>query len=265
MKFAWITDIHLNMVGDLGAKAFLDSVRNHDSDIVFCTGDIAEGSCLQHYLTMMDEIVQKPIFFVLGNHDFWDSSVDHVHNTYTQFLNTKTFLKWMPKQGVVRIADKVAVIGHECWYDCGYGNWENSGFVMADWKYQGDYRGCKTKQDIVDRSRKLAMTGVTYLAKQLGDAVKDHDKVIILTHFPPFAETHVYQNQPGNIFAQPFFTNRLLGEMLLQACKTFPNKQFVVLAGHTHGRVSKQILPNLVVHVGGAEYQYPKIQELQVI
>lgn len=265
MKFAWITDVHLNFMDEPRVKRFLDSVREHDSDVVFCTGDIAEGPSLQHYLTLMDEIIAKPIYYVLGNHDFWDSSVAHTHATYTQFLNGKTFLRWMPKLGVVKLQDKVAVIGHECWYDCGYGNWENSGFIMADWKYQADYRGCRTKQDIVDRSRQMAMSGVQYLAKQLGEAVKDHDKVIILTHFPPFAETHVYRNQPGEAHALPYFTNRLLGEMLLQAAKTFPNKQFIVFAGHTHGRVSKQIQPNLFVHVGGAEYGDPQIQDLQSI
>ena len=38
------------------------------------------------------------------------------------------------------------------------------------------------------------------------------------------------------------------------------NCNLTVLCGHTHGTGCAEILPNLVVKTGGAEYGHPKLQ-----
>ena len=39
-----------------------------------------------------------------------------------------------------------------------------------------------------------------------------------------------------------------------------PDKQMTVLCGHTHGGGFAQILPNLSVRTGAADYELPRIQ-----
>lgn len=262
MKPCWITDIHLNFLEDDKAREFLETVHDHDSDIVFLTGDIAESPVLSDYITMIDQVVGKPVYFVLGNHDFWHTSVSHIHAHFPRFLNEKSFTRWLTTSGVIALDNDTCVIGHEGWYDCRYGDWQSSSFLMREWSCQEDYRGCSTMKDVVERSQTLANLSIEHFKKWLPDAIKRFRKIIVLTHFPPYDDTHVYMGQIGSPQAQPFFTNRILGELLYVAASANPNKEFTVLAGHTHGQCSKQILPNMMVHVGGAEYGKPQIQPI---
>lgn len=265
MKFSWITDIHLNFMDEHRIRAFADTLKTADSDFVLLTGDISESHLLETHLRLLDAIVSKPIYFVLGNHDFWRSSVARIHERLPKLMNELTFARWMTTSGVVSLGDRTCVIGHEGWYDCQYGDWQGSEFIMADWRAMEDYKGSKTKEDIVVRSRNIAQIALNHFGKVIPQAVMNHDRIIVLTHFPPFEETYVYQGQVGNPHTQPYFTNKSLGDMLLKASEAYPNKQFIVFAGHTHGRVSKQVRHNLVVHVGGAEYNMPEIQKINTL
>lgn len=262
MKACWLTDIHLNFLEEAQTKEFLETVRDCDADMVFLTGDISESPVLAMHMTMIDQIVAKPVYFVLGNHDFWYTSVAHMQANFPRFLNGRSYLKWLSVLGVVPLDTSTCILGHEGWYDCRYGDPVNSGFMMADWRFMGDYYGCGTKQAIIERSQSLAQVSIDHFRKHLPDAIRRFERIVILTHFPPFDDTHVYNGAIGSPYAQPYFTNRILGELLKAAAQANPTKEFIVFAGHTHGRVSKQVLPNLAVHVGGANYKSPEIQPI---
>lgn len=265
MKICWISDIHLNFLPEEKCKEFFESVRLHDSDCVFLTGDISESPVLPYHLTMMDQIVSKPVYFVLGNHDYWYTSIDHMKENLPKFLNQRSFLKWLTITGPLMLEPGVCVIGHDGWYDCRHGSPEAARFIMHDWSVMGDYVDCKNINQVIDKSKMIADQGIEHLKKHINDAATRFRKIVILTHVPPYEETHVHMGKQGDAFAQPFFTNAILGGMLKAAAKAYPTVEFIVLAGHTHGKVTKQILSNLVVHVAGAEYGSPGIQSLTTI
>ena len=58
----------------------------------------------------------------------------------------------------------------------------------------------------------------------------------------------------------PWFTSKMMGDMLMDASKAFPQHTFTVFCGHTHGKFDGKITDNLSVHVGGAEYNKPGLQ-----
>jgi hypothetical protein len=93
-------------------------------------------------------------------------------------------------------------------------------------------------------------------------AIKTIKNVIVLSHVPPFKETHVYNGKISDDYAQPWFTSKLLGDMLLDAARSYPNINFTVLAGHTHGKVEVSRLHNLHVKVAGAKYGSPRLADL---
>ncbi len=53
-----------------------------------------------------------------------------------------------------------------------------------------------------------------------------------------------------------------MGEVLAAAMKNAPEKQMTVLCGHTHSSGECQVLTNLLVKTGGAQYGAPEVQEI---
>ncbi len=70
MRCAWATDIHLNFVDERHRFSFAESVLSHNPDILLLGGDLAEAETVVSYLQELEDWIQKPIYFVLGNHDY---------------------------------------------------------------------------------------------------------------------------------------------------------------------------------------------------
>ncbi|MGH9426333.1 MAG: phosphoesterase, partial [Terriglobia bacterium] len=60
----------------------------------------------------------------------------------------------------------------------------------------------------------------------------------------------------------PWFTCKAMGDMLLASAEEHPDRQILVLCGHTHSRGKVDILPNLKVWTGGAQYGAPEIEHV---
>lgn len=65
MRLAWATDIHLNFVPVVARDQLLESIRQQ-ADALVVAGDIAESTSLGAMLRVMDALVAKPVYFVLG-------------------------------------------------------------------------------------------------------------------------------------------------------------------------------------------------------
>jgi hypothetical protein len=134
---------------------------------------------------------------------------------------------------------------------------------MTDWNAIHDFLSVNgSKATIVAKARELAHAGVLHVQEGIKQAVRYHSNIIVLTHYPPYQESHIHEGRVGDMHAQPWFTCRMMGEMLRDAAKAYPNVKFTVLAGHTHGKYDGKIANNLEIHVGGAEYNQPALQGL---
>ncbi len=89
MRLAWLTDIHLNFVDAAQRRRFMESVSDQ-SDVVAVSGDIGESHDIARYLHEMDEVVQKPTYFVLGNHDFYRGSIVETRREVTELAQLST-------------------------------------------------------------------------------------------------------------------------------------------------------------------------------
>ena len=77
-RVAWATDVHLNFCSPEGRNAFCEAVRAHGPDALLLGGDIDEAPGLIAQLRALETSLRLPIFFVLGNHDYYRSTFDHV-------------------------------------------------------------------------------------------------------------------------------------------------------------------------------------------
>ena len=79
----------------------------------------------------------------------------------------------------------------------------------------------------------------------------------MLTHVPPFREACWHRGQISDDDWLPHFACRAVGEVLVEAMAAHPECEMTVLCGHTHSPGEAQVLPNLRVLTGGAEYGRP--------
>jgi Icc protein len=264
-RYSWATDIHLDHLGGDNQKLirFGESLVKDNPSGVFLTGDLSIANQLIFHLAALERIVQRPVYFVLGNHDYYGAPIEPLRQRMRELTNVSPFLRYMPTMPYYSLTPATAVVGHDCWYDANHGDWQNSSFHMADWTAIHDFLPVNgNRATIVSQARLLAHAGVKHIHDGIKAATKYHKNIVVLTHFPPFPQAHIHEGQVGDNSALPWYTNKMLGDVMTDASKSFPGVNFTVLAGHTHGKATYQAAANLRVHVGGAEYGNPQLQGL---
>lgn len=265
-NYAWATDIHLDFVSDYQLIEFGKRLIASNPEGIILSGDLSTANQLVYHLAALERVVQRPIYFVLGNHDYYNGSIEDVRKKMKDVTNMSQYLRYLPNSLYIALSQSSALIGHDGWYDARNGNWKISEFQMSDWTTISEFaavsqRG-KNLVNVIDVAQKLAHEATLHIHNAIKSAVRYHNNIVIVTHFPPFAESHMHENKPGDAGAHPWFTSKVMGDMLLDASKSFPKVNFTVFAGHTHGKYSGKFADNLTVHVGGAEYRYPALQEV---
>ena len=121
LRIAWLTDIHLNFLGTVQVGDFINSILDHQPDALLITGDIGESHSLVPFLQRMAARIARPIYFVLGNHDFYFSSVGRVRPVVARLARETPNLFYLPPMGVVELALGTALVGVDGWADgrCG--------------------------------------------------------------------------------------------------------------------------------------------------
>jgi predicted MPP superfamily phosphohydrolase len=74
LRLGWLTDIHLNFVSSPKRAEFYAQVRQENLDALLLGGDIGEAHSVTKLLAEVADGLQIPIYFVLGNHDFYRGS-----------------------------------------------------------------------------------------------------------------------------------------------------------------------------------------------
>lgn len=261
MRAAWLTDIHLNFASPVRMDSFLSKVRSCDADCILISGDIGEAPRLAWYLRQMANAWERPIYFVLGNHDFYKSSFDEVHAVVRKTVRESTQLSWLRDAGVVELTPQTALVGHDSWADGRFGDYIDSPVIMNDYMFIRDLN----RMDQVARLKILNTLGdeaAEYVREWLPKALDHYPQVIFLTHVPPFREACWHMGSISNDNYLPHFVCKAVGDALIEVILRYPQRSLTVLCGHTHSVGRAQILDNLVVLTGGAEYGAPAIQHL---
>ena len=124
-RLAWVTDIHLNFLDeDDQISAFCGSIAAQRPDGLLVTGDIGEADSVGRYLKLLRDEVGCPIYFVLGNHDFYGSSIQKVREEMERLVSEEDGLYWMPRAGVISLSESTALVGHDSWSDGRFGDWD---------------------------------------------------------------------------------------------------------------------------------------------
>lgn len=261
MRLAWLTDIHLNFLSLEQMEAFCAELRDSEADAFLITGDISEAPTLELHLTRLADSVQRPVYFVLGNHDFYRGSIPEVRSTIAARCARSQWLRYLPEAGVLRLSETWALVGHDGWADGRFGNYRDSPVMLNDYVLIRELAWL-SQEDRLSRIQALAEEAASHLGRTLSDALERHARVLVATHVPPFREACWYRDAICDDDYLPHFSSKASGDALRKALEGRPDKQALVLCGHSHGAGRTQPLPNLEVRTGGAEYGRPAIQEI---
>jgi predicted MPP superfamily phosphohydrolase len=255
----WVTDIHLNFLKMEEIHTFCEKIAAENSDALLISGDIAESHNLIDYLNVLESKLKIPIYFVLGNHDFYQGSISGTREAVKEVSLNSPKLKWLPSAGVVSLTSETCLIGHDGWSDGRSGDFFNSEVWLNDYILIDELKSFD-KKDLFGRLNKLGDETAAYLGNILPIALSEFNEVILLTHVPPFKESCWHDGKISDDNWLPHFSCQAVGEVLFEIMKENSGKMLTVLCGHTHGAGEAKILPNLLVKTGGAEYKKPEMQ-----
>lgn len=262
-RIAWLTDLHLNFLTAEELPVFWDRLAAAGADGVLISGDIAESRDVAYFLRKLADVAAAPVYFVLGNHDFYYGSIRGVRQQMTELCQRDPRLVWLNTAGVIELTPQVGLIGHDGWADARLGDYERSQVMMNDYVLIEEFAG-------VDKERRWPLLkaqaddAAAMIRQSLPQALQRFERVIFVTHVPPFRDACWHQGQISDNEWLPHFTSQAMGEALLDIMRHYPRRQLLVLCGHTHGQGEARLgeHQNIQVLTGGAVYCEPEIQRV---
>jgi 3',5'-cyclic-AMP phosphodiesterase len=259
MRLVWITDIHLNFLLPEEVDEFLGAVRAAEPDAVLLTGDIGEAASVGPLLEQLSYAWPWPIYFVLGNHDFYGGSIAAVRTDVTALARKRPSLIYLTASDVVELTPEVGLIGDDGWADARLGNYEHSLVMMNDYRLIAELAPL-TKQLRWPKLKELGDQAAQHIRRVLPQALQKYPKVILGTHVPPLRDACWHEGQLSNDEWLPHFTCKAMGDAILEIMRATPQRQLTVYCGHTHSSGICQPLPNVTIHTGGSIYGSPSLQ-----
>lgn len=262
MRLAWLTDIHLEFL-DTGEQIddFCQSVAEYNPDAVLIGGDISTATRLKSDLRRLERNFMCPVYFVLGNHDCYRGSIAGARQIARQAHENSERLRWLNLAGVIPLTEHTALVGHDGWGDGRLGLGAQSPVILNDFFLIREVAGLGG-EDRIRLFNRLGDEAAHAARETLPAALRTYREVIFLTHVPPFAEACWHEDSLTDQEFLPFFTCKALGDALVDIMQPRSDRRLTVLCGHTHSAGAVDILPNLHVRSGGAEYGRPRLQEI---
>jgi 8-oxo-dGTP pyrophosphatase MutT (NUDIX family)/predicted phosphodiesterase len=259
-RLAWATDIHLNFVdGDAGP--FCDLVTQTGAGGLVITGDISEAKTIEQDLAAIESRLSFPIYFVLGNHDFYNGSIAAVRKAVAGLCRRSRRLHYLSDEGVIPLNETTALVGHDGWADGRLGDYAGSTVELTDYTVIEEFIGLSAEARL-PRLGALGDEAADYFRRHLPAAFERFQCVLLATHVPPFREACWHGGAITDDNYLPHFTCGAVGDALVEIMSARPDRRLVVLCGHTHSPGTARILPNLVVRTGGAAYGQPRLVDV---
>jgi len=283
----WTSDLHWAHAGIDAQDKFLKELSDipNDSCLVI-RGDINSANNLIGTLNLFSDRRflydnNFPVYFVLGNHDFYGSSFSNVDAQVNLWGASKNCIRasdevnsWsvdrnfihLGHQEIIELTPSTALVGHRGWCDGTSGAGVKTKVHLNDELYIGDLvqvninRAPRSK--LFSKLKSLATEASDYFKTILPEALEKYDTVYLVTHVPPYVEASLYENKPSSPEFSPWFSCPIVGETLTKIMLDYPTKNLVVLCGHTHHVAEYSPLPNIKVHVAHAEYGKPEIKKV---
>jgi Icc-related predicted phosphoesterase len=267
MRLVWATDIHLNFVAVERRQQFFDCVASYEPEAVLVSGDIAESGTVDQCLLEMAAALQRPIYFVLGNHDFYRGSIAETRARVERLCQQSPHLVYLTRSGVVQLTPDTVLVGHDGWGDARLGDFEHSDIILNDYLLIEELYHWNGMFELDRAALRCALEAMgdeaaRHLEALLPEALDRARRVVVLTHVPPFRQACWHANAISDDRWLPHFSCQAMGHVLETAMRQRRDREMLVLCGHTHSAGTAEISANLQVFTGAAQYSHPAVERV---
>ncbi len=260
MKLLWLTDLHLDQTEESARSRFFWKLRNTAFDAAVITGDISSSCRLVEDLKALSHAcAPRPVYFVLGNHDFYGSSFADVDTRVNIVCKTYPNLIHLGQGEVIPLSEKSCLIGHRGWADGIAGVGSSSLVHNRDAFWINDLESLP-RPELFDKMKTLGRASGRYFLDWLPEAFEKFERVWIATHVPPFEDAATFNGRLGGSYYLPHYSNVSAGAAIRNVAKRFREKQVSVLAGHTHSAANVRLWPGISVNTGATGRGHPRLQ-----
>jgi len=205
------------------------------ADALVVSGDIAESNSLDEILRQMDAVLTMPVYFVLGNHDFYRGDVAGIRSAVAGMVSGAKNLVYLSQAGVVELLPSTALVGHDGWPDARLGDFDGSNVIFNDFLLIDELRHWNNPYTLDRPALRKALQALGdeaagYLKGVLPLAAEQYPHVIVATHVPPIREAAWYQGRPSGDEYLPFVCCKAVGDVLLEVARSYPKCQLLVLS-----------------------------------
>jgi len=260
MKLAWISDPHLECLAHSSAQAFVRYLAAHALDAFVITGDLSNAVNLGYHLSLFASL-EVPVYFVLGNHDFYQGSFASVDEVARKACRKHSNLVHLGHGEIIRLTNRTSLIGHRGWSDGRAGVGARSNTRLNDHLLIENLKD-REPEVLFAILNALGDQSADYMRTKAEEALPGCRQLLIATHVPPFAQAALYQEKPSGPEFAPHFVNVAMGDVLLDLAQRHQDKNLTILSGHTHHAARFSPLANLNVKVAESRYGHPAITEV---
>lgn len=257
-RVVWLTDLHLNHCDDELVDRLFEDVINAEPDSIWMGGDFSESFQLSRYLRWIGHVFTCPVYFVLGNHDYYFSSIDRVRDEVIEICHEWENLHYLTHEKVIPLTEHSALIGHDGWSDGRLGDYEKSVVMMHDYHTISDLAGLN-KEDRWSVLKARGDEAGDSIREKLQQGFMEFQHLYLLTHVPPTRSSCWHNGELSDDQWAPHFTCKAVGDSIKDELRQNPDKRVTVYCGHTHGEGTSRPQPNWTIHTGKALYGHPSI------
>jgi predicted MPP superfamily phosphohydrolase len=258
----WLSDLHLDRVTDEDKDLFFEKLRGVHYDAALITGDISTSKQLIGHLGEISRACcERPVYFLLGNHDYFDGSIGEVDRAVIDLSRRCRNLIPLGHGEIIKLSPNTALIGHRGWYDGRAGAGAKTCVWSPDHRRIEDFK-THNRQQFFERLAELGDQSAGYFRRVLPEALRQYSKVLLATHVPVFYQGVKHSGTHCQWDRQPFYTNRAAGNAIVGITRMFPRRKVKIYAGHSHCATEFQMSGNLAIRVAGAQPGKPAFQEI---
>lgn len=258
MKITWATDLHLDKLANLPgnpAKALGEYLRKDhpESEALLVTGDISIARSLRQHLAYLQEGFGAPVYYVLGNHDYYGKSWEQVAKSLRNWDQPNQV--FLDQASPLLLTEDIWLVGRSGWFDARLcrsvemavgetrcimdAKFDPSTLVLEKMRHYADRQADHARRDLKEAYQKGAR------------------KVLFLTHYPPYQEATWHEGKQSEGAWLGIMTSITMGLTLDRFKAEAPDCQITVLCGHTHSPGECHRSNGIRVLTGKSVYNYP--------